>query len=97
MIHHIVCIRFKAGTSAAQIAEAEAGLLAMTGRIPEIRGIGLTPNLAPSATEYSHVLTVKLDDMAAVQRYSDHPVHVETVARFLAPIRDARLALDIEV
>jgi hypothetical protein len=43
------------------------------------------------------VLTVKLDDMAAVQRYSDHPVHVETVARFLAPIREARLALDIEV
>jgi hypothetical protein len=96
MIHHIVCFRFKPGTAPAQIAEAGAGLLAMRGRIPEIRAIRFAPNQAPSATEYSHVLTVVLDDMAAVQRYSDHPVHLETVARFLAPIREARLALDIE-
>ncbi|MDZ4863634.1 MAG: Dabb family protein [Gemmatimonadota bacterium] len=96
MIHHIVCFRFKPGTAPAQIAEAGAGLLGMAGRIPGIRAIRFAPNLAPSATEYSHVLTVALDDMAAVQRYGDHPAHLETVARFLAPIREARLALDIE-
>ncbi|MEO8635153.1 MAG: Dabb family protein [Gemmatimonadales bacterium] len=96
MIQHIVCFRFTAGATVAQIAEAGAGLLGMTGRIPDIRRISFVPNLAPSVTEYSHVLTVELDDMAAVQRYADHPVHVETVARFLAPIREARLALDIE-
>lgn len=96
MIHHIVAFRFKAGTTPAQIIEAGAGLLAMAGRIPDIRAIRFAPNLAPSASEYSHVLTVVLDDMAAVQRYGDHPVHLETVARFLAPIREARFALDIE-
>ena len=96
MIQHIVCFRFKDGTAPEQIAEAGAGLLAMRGRIPEIRSISFGPNLAPSATEYSHVLTVVVDDMAAVRRYGDHPVHLETVSRFLAPIREARLALDIE-
>ena len=96
MIQHIVAFRFKASATPVQIGEAGAGLLAMAGRIPDIRAIRFVPNQAPSATEYSHVLTVALDDMAAVQRYSDHPVHLETVARFLAPIREARLALDIE-
>ena len=96
MILHIVAFRFKPGTAAATVAEAGAGLLAMAGRIPEIRRIGFGPNLAPSAPEYSHVLTVALDDMAAVQRYAEHPVHIETVARFLAPIREARLALDLD-
>ena len=96
MIQHIVAFRFKPGTAPAQITEAGAGLLAMAGHIPEIRAIHFAHNQAPSATEYSHVLTVVLDDMAAVRRYGDHPVHVETVARFLAPIRVARLALDID-
>jgi hypothetical protein len=35
--------------------------------------------------------------MAAVQRYLDHPVHVETIANHVAPIRDGRLAIDIEL
>jgi hypothetical protein len=34
--------------------------------------------------------------MNAVQRYLDHPEHVAAVAKWLGPIRDARLAIDIE-
>lgn len=71
--------------------------MAMRGRIPEIRDLHWGPNLAPSAAEYSHVLTVVVDDMAAVGRYLEHPVHQEAVARHIAPIREARLALDVEM
>jgi hypothetical protein len=35
--------------------------------------------------------------MAAVQRYLEHPAHVDVVQRVLAPIRAARLAVDVEV
>ena len=96
MIHHIVCFRFKPGTPAELIAAAGAALHGMLGRIPEIRGIRWGPNLAPSATEYSHVLTVLVDDMAAIGRYGEHPVHQQVVAQQLAPIREARLAIDVE-
>jgi hypothetical protein len=54
------------------------------------------PNLGPSVKEYSHVLIVTCDDMGAVQRYLDHPVHRNTVAQFIGPIREARLAVDVE-
>ena len=96
MIHHIVCLRFKPGTSAEQIAVAGAALEGMPSRIAEIRAVRWGLNLAPSAGEYSHVLTVVLDDMAAVERYLAHPHHQAVLRDHLAPIRDARLALDIE-
>lgn len=96
MIRHIVCFRFKAGTTAERIGHAGRALLGMRGRIPEIREIRWGRNFAPSADQYSHVLTVVLDDMAAVASYSTHPVHLEVVAQALAPIREARLAIDIE-
>ena len=51
----------------------------------------------PGAAEWPYVLVVDLDDMAAVQRYAEHPAHVDVVQRVVAPIRAARLAVDVEV
>ena len=97
MIHHIVCFRFKPGVPADRIARTGDALLAMKGAIPEIRAIRWGPNLGPSTGEYPYVLSVILDDMEAVQRYTDHPVHRQTVADHLAEVREARLAVDVEV
>ncbi|HTS89823.1 MAG TPA: Dabb family protein [Gemmatimonadales bacterium] len=96
MIHHIVCFRFREGVTGGQIGVAGDALLGMLGRIPEIRSIRWGPNLSPSAGEYSHVLIVALEDMGAVERYLDHPFHQQVVAEHLAPIRDSRLAIDVE-
>ncbi|HXI19923.1 MAG TPA: Dabb family protein [Gemmatimonadales bacterium] len=98
MIHHVVCLRFKPGTPESAIEEAGRALVGMERGIPEIRGLRWGPNLATGTVgEYSHVLVVMVDDLAAVDRYLAHPVHQATVARHVAPIREARLALDIEV
>jgi hypothetical protein len=97
MILHVVAFRFRPGTAAAAIEAAGDALLGMRGSIPEIREIRWAPNLAPGGGEYSHVLTVLLDDMAALERYAVHPVHQSVVTEFLVPIREARLALDLEV
>ena len=96
MILHLVLIRFKPGTEPARIVRALDGMLAIRPRIPEIREISWSPNLGPSSEEYSHVLRVILDDMGAVQRYLDHPVHKAAVVEQLGEIREARLAIDIE-
>ncbi|HEU4699102.1 MAG TPA: Dabb family protein [Gemmatimonadales bacterium] len=96
MIQHIVLFRFRADADPEAVAAAGAALRAMPERIAEIRGLHFGPNVGPSAAEWSHVLVVTCDDMAAVERYGDHPVHRDTVARFLAPIREARLAVDVE-
>ena len=95
MILHLVLFRFRENGSPVQIEDARRALLEMRGAIPEIRRISFGPNLGPSAAEWPHVLVVELDDMRAVTRYLDHPVHVDTVAKYLAPIRDGRLAIDV--
>jgi hypothetical protein len=96
MIHHVVLFRFRSDAEPGQVAAAGEALLAMRGRIPEVRAVGWGPNLAPSADEWPWVLVVECDDMDAVRRYADHPIHREVVERYVAPIRDARLAIDVE-
>ena len=97
MIHHIVLFSFKPGTPAGSIAAAGAALEQMPAQIPDIRWIRFGINQARGTSEYSHALIVGLDDMAAVDRYAGHPHHKAVIAEFLAPIRDARLAVDVEV
>lgn len=97
MIHHIVLFRFRPDATAGQAAAAGEALLAMRGRIPAVRSVSWGPNLGDSAAEWPWVLVVACDDMAAVAEYSAHPVHRETVERFVAPVREARLAIDVEV
>jgi hypothetical protein len=97
MILHLALCHFKPDTDPAAIARAGDALVALRNRIPEIRDIVWTRNLGPSAPDYPYVVVVTLEDMAAVQRYLEHPAHVDTVSRYLAPIRDGRMAVDIEV
>ena len=96
MIQHIVLFKLKDSATPGQIVEAGDALLAMKNGIPEIKAIHFGPNLGPSVKEYSHLLMVTCEDMGAVQRYLDHPVHRDTVGKFIGPIRDGRLAADLE-
>lgn len=96
MIHHIVLLRFKAGTPQADIDTAGRELVGLKDIVPEIKRIHWAPNLAPSANEYPWALLVLCTDMAAVNRYLGHPRHVEVVNRYLVPLREARLAIDFE-
>ena len=97
VIHHVVLFRWTASATPDQVNAAGSALLGMRGRIPEVRAVAFGPNLAESRTEYTHALLVVVDDMAAVKRYVDHPHHVHVAKTFLAPIREARLAMDFEV
>ena len=97
MIQHVVLFKFKESATPGQIVEARDALLTMKKAIPEIQDLHFGPNLGPSVKEYSHVLIVSCADMGAVQRYLDHPVHRQTIDRYVAPVREARLAADLEV
>jgi hypothetical protein len=97
MIQHIVLLKLKTSATSEQLAAAEDGLLGMRASIPEIREVRFGPNLGPSAEQYTHILMVTCEDMKAVERYLNHPAHRQTVDRVIAPIREARLAVDFEV
>lgn len=96
MIHHVVLLRFTEGTPDAAIARAGEALADLAGRVPEIRRLAFGRNQAPDA-EWPWVLLVVCDDMAAVQRYLEHPEHQRVVREVLLPIRAGRIAADLEV
>lgn len=96
MIRHIVLFKLKSDATPEALDAAGAALRGMQHKIPEIRAVSWGPNLGPSADRFSHVLMVTLDDMAAVERYLRHPAHREAVDHFVAPIREDRLAADLE-
>ncbi|MEO8295287.1 MAG: Dabb family protein [Gemmatimonadota bacterium] len=97
MIHHVVLFNFLPTTTEPQLDAAERGLLAMKGQIAEVLDVRFGRNLGPSADQYSHALLVVCEDMDAVRRYLDHPVHRNTVSTLIAPIRSARMAVDFVV
>jgi hypothetical protein len=96
VILHVVLFRFRESTSPLQIEDARRALQAMRGAVPGVPGVRFRPNLAPTATEWPFVLVVTLEDPAAIARYLADPVHVDTVAKYVTPILDARLAVDSE-
>lgn len=97
MIHHIVLFRFRADTDLSRVSAAGDALRGMRGRIAEVRDVVWGPNVGPTARDYPWVLIVTVDDMDAVQRYAEHPLHREIVEQFITPIREARMAVDLEV
>jgi hypothetical protein len=96
VILHVVLFRFRERASPVEIADARRALLARRGAVPGVQGVSFGPNLSPSAAEWPHVLIVALEDFVAVEQYLTHPVHVDTVAKYLKPILEARLAVDAE-
>ncbi|HET7601476.1 MAG TPA: Dabb family protein [Gemmatimonadales bacterium] len=89
--------QFRSETSPDQIVALREGLLDLRGTIPEIRHLSFGPNLASGADEWPWVLVVHVDNMSALQRYADHPAHRKVVEVLLTPIRQGRLAVDVEM
>ncbi len=90
-------LQFRPDTSPDQVVALREGLHGLRGAIPGIRHLSFGPNLAPGADEWPWVLVVNVADMSALQRYAEHPAHRRVVDELLTPIRQARLAADVEV
>lgn len=97
MIKHIVLFRFSQEATPSQIESAAQALRSLPREIPQLHALSFGLNLAKSSDAYSHVLIADLDDMAAVKAYQDHPAHQRVVDQLLAPIRESRLAVDVDV
>lgn len=90
-------LQFRPDTSPDQVVALREGLYGLRGAISGIRQLSFGPNLAPGADEWPWILVVHLDDMSALQRYAEHPAHLKVVEELLTPIRQVRLAADVEL
>ncbi len=71
-------------------------LLALKGKIPEIRLMEVGININPSDRSYDAVLISEFDSMDDLRAYSTNPLHVE-VSDFCKTIRTASVSCDYEI
>lgn len=94
MIKHIVMWKFKENERENMLLFRER-LLALKGKIPEIRAMEVGVNVNPSDRSYDAVLVSEFDSLDALRAYSENPLHVE-VAEFCKTIRTGSVSVDYE-
>ncbi len=94
MIKHIVMWRFKEGEQDNMLLFRDK-LLALKGKIPEIKAMEVGININPSDRSYDAVLVSEFESMEDLKAYSTNPLHVE-VSDFCKSIRTESASCDYE-
>lgn len=95
MIQHIVLLKWKAGTTDAQIDAAFGQAQQLVDGIESVERVSLGRNRADDDHGFSHALIVKLSDDDALSSYLHHPTRERYVHEVLGPIEDERIEIDI--
>jgi hypothetical protein len=74
---HIVCFKFKEGTSAAEIERVEKSFVALKSTIPLIQSMEWGTNVSPEklADGFTHCFFVTFKTKADLDTYLPHPEH----------------------
>ncbi len=96
MIRHLIFVKFKKGTSAADIANIEKGFQGLPSAIPEIKSFEYGRDVVRSERSYDFALVALFDDLAALDRYRVHPAHVAAATTMRASAESV-LAVDFEL
>ena len=94
MIKHIVMFRLK-GTPEERLEAASRfrdALVALPAGIPCLRSMEVGLNCNPSE-DWDIVLTALVDNMADLEAYASHPLHLEAAA-IIKDCKDARACVD---
>lgn len=96
MIRHIVCFRFKEEKREENVAKTKQMLDALPEKIDEILHSETYIDAGVKAENYDLILISDFSDHEALERYIVHPDH-KAVGAFMAPLREARCCVDIEL
>ncbi|PLX84171.1 MAG: stress responsive alpha-beta barrel domain-containing protein [Desulfuromonas sp.] len=96
MLRHVVFMKFKPETAAADIEAVEKGLAGLPATIAEIAAFEFGRDVVRSERSYDFALVSSFADLDAMQRYQGHPDHLAVVEK-IKPICSSVLAVDFEV
>jgi hypothetical protein len=98
MIRHVVLIRFKEDTTAAQRAQFVRAFDALSHQIAQIRRLESGLNSSPEALDkgFTHCFLVSFDSVADRDAYLPHPAHQAFVQQTSAWVADV-LVVDYQI
>ena len=77
MFVHIALFKWKKGVKEEKIDLLLSGLKFLEGRLNGIRSIHIGKNIHPEGKGFTHGVVVIGESAEAIQKYRDHPVHLE--------------------
>lgn len=95
MIQHIVLLKWKAGTTDAQIDGAFGEAQQLVDAIESVERVSLGRNRGEADHGFSHALIVKLSDDDALSAYLHHPARERYVHDVLGPLEAERIEIDV--
>lgn len=95
MIQHIVLLKWKDGTTDAQIDAAFGESQQLVDAIDSVERVSLGRNRAKDDHGYTHALIVRLSDDDALSAYLGHPVRERFVRDVLGPLEEERIEIDV--
>jgi hypothetical protein len=97
VLRHVVCFRFREGTTPEDVAALSAALAALPDQIPGIRAYAFGADVGAAEGNHDYVIVGDYDDVDAWRRYLAHPAHVALVEHHIAPITENRVAVQFEL
>jgi hypothetical protein len=94
-VRHVVLLKFKNGTTQAQIAGVEDGFRALSSKVPGVVDFEWGTNMSPEnlAQGFTHCFLVTFHDAAARDAYLPHPAH-QAFVKILRPHLDKVFVID---
>lgn len=97
MFRHVSMLRWKDGTTPAQVRAVHDGLSALPAAIDTIRHYSFGDDARVDAGNHDLVIVADFDDVDGYRAYRDHPEHRAFIERHILPILDHRAAVQYEV
>jgi Lhr-like helicase len=95
VIQHIVLLKWKAGTTEAQIDAAFGETQQLVDAIETVERVSLGRNRGEDEHGFTHALIVKLSDDDALSAYLHHPTRDRYDREVLGPIEEERIEIDV--
>ncbi|MEW6697881.1 MAG: Dabb family protein [Bacillota bacterium] len=92
MITHVVLFKFK---DPANTTEAKERLMALKGKIPQLRHLEVGIDVVRSERSYDLALVSNFDSLEDLNAYQIHPDHQEVV-KYILEVKESVIAVDYE-
>ncbi|WP_394821499.1 Dabb family protein [Pendulispora albinea] len=96
MVIHIVLFKFMTTATSKAIDDLMAQVRALPKEIPGIVDVACGRNVSPRSQAYTHAITLRFRNRAALDAFYAHPAHLRLIRESIKPIVSELLPVDYE-
>jgi hypothetical protein len=97
MLRHVVLLRWRSGTTAAQLDALIAAIATLPAQIPELRAYRFGADAGLTAGNFDFAIVADFDDDAGFLTYAEHPAHQRFIAEHTRPLVAERAAVQFRI